>query len=165
MNRLYTLLAATMIGMTVTPAVASAQSPDEVRFYAPVTRSGSWYSGDNYTPQRGFYTFTTEQSSIIESVSPKEEWIEYHGGAYVDGYYYFQSGWVTSGQNDMTFQKIDVNTWTVSPTDVKVHSDNVNRAYSFAYDYIGGKMYASCPNHNDTETPYMRATCPSTAAT
>lgn len=160
MNRLYTLLAATMIGMTVTPAVASAQSPDEVRFYAPVTRSGSWYSGDNYTPQRGFYTFTTEQSSIIESVSPKEEWIEYHGGAYVDGYYYFQSGWVTSGQNDMTFQKIDVNTWTVSPTDVKVHSDNVNRAYSFAYDYIGGKMYASCPNHNDTETPYMLRNVP-----
>ena len=86
MNRLYSLLAATMIGMTAMPGVASAQSPDEVRFYAPVTYSGTWYSGTSYTPQRGFYTFTTDQSSTIESVSPKEIWTEFHGGAYVDGY-------------------------------------------------------------------------------
>ena len=55
---------------------------------------------------------------------------------------------------------MDVETWTVSPTDVTVHSDDINRAYSFAYDYIGGKMYASCPNHNNTETPYMLRNVP-----
>ncbi len=160
MNRLYSLLAATMIGMTVMPGVASAQSPDEVRFYAPVTYSGSWYSGATYTAQRGFYTFTTDQSSPIESVSPKEKWTEFHGGAYVDGYYYFQCGAVYSSHNEMTFRKLDVNTWTESDTDVKIHSDNINRAFSFAYDYIGGKMYASSPNYNNTETPYMLRNVP-----
>ena len=36
MKRLYQLLAAAMIGVTATPTLVSAQSPDEVRFYAPV---------------------------------------------------------------------------------------------------------------------------------
>lgn len=160
MKRLYQLLAAAMIGVTATPNLVSAQSPDEVRFYAPVTRSDTWYSGQNYVPQRGFYTFTTDASSSIQSVSAINQWLEFHGGAYVDGYYYFQSGALTSGINQLLFHKMDVETWTVSPTDVTVHSDDINRAYSFAYDYIGGKMYASCPNHNNTETPYMLRNVP-----
>ena len=156
MKRFYTLLTGLLsAAVALTSFSSGAQSVGEVRFYAPVTYSGSWYSGGTYKAQRGIYTFTTDEASTLQSVSAKEQWIEYHGGAYANGYYYFQSGVQSYGRNQLLFNKMNVADWTVDAVDIKAHPDDVNSAYSFAYDYISGKMYASCPNVGNTETPYM----------
>lgn len=157
MKKIHTLLTGLLTAAAaLTPLASGAQSVGEVRFYAPVTYSGSWYnSGGTYKAQRGIYTFTTDEASTLQSVSPTEKWIEYHGGAYANGYYYFQSGVQSYGRNQLLFNKMDVSNWSVNPMDVKAHPDDVNSAYSFAYDYISGKMYASCPNVGNTEKPYM----------
>ena len=138
----------------VTALAFSAATAEAADIYGAMYMSDDWSSSGTFVNKRAIYSFNPENMDGYTRHTPEGSITVSNGGAYANGYYYFLNGNASYTGVNMTFNKLNTNTWVVE--DQSGHIGNTKTlAYDLAYDYTTGKMYASSFNFNDSDMPYV----------
>lgn len=140
----------------ILPAPEARESLEEdVVFHGSLelSESSSWNDVQLY----GVHTFTANGSDPTPE-GPLTTTHTTGGGFYLDGAYYCVSGFSSQSLGvSNTWVKYDAFTWELLESRSHV-SPTLTDSEALAYDYIGGKAYASGLNYDDPSTPHQLRT-------